>query len=375
VKTYLVGGAVRDELLGLPVQDRDYVVVGATEPQLLDLGYRRMDVAFPVFLHPDSGDEYALARRERKTGPGYKGFAVDAGPDVTLEEDLARRDLTINAMARDASGSLIDPFHGEDDLRQGFLRHITPAFTEDPVRLLRTARFAAYLGRWGFRLAHPTHAVMKRMAGFGELATVVPERLREEMTKALKSDQPWRFFEVLQACGALATLLPPLAAAIGTAAGHGRQAAPGPLRALRCAADLDPDPAERLAVLLAALPDGAAAGTLAAGLGLDRATLELLDRLVAWPARWVATAGPEHLLGLLDGIKAWHHPGRVAQLQRCWQCLGVDEQAADRPARALRAAARINAQDLVAAGLRGPEVGTELRRRRLAAIVEGMAHD
>ena len=164
MKIYLVGGAVRDGLLGLPVSERDYLVVGATEQQMLDLGYRRLDVAFPVFLHPETGDEYALARCECKSGPGYKGFEVDAGPHITLEQDLARRDLTVNALARDETGNLIDLFHGREHLDEGLLRHITPAFDEDPVRLLRAARFAAKLGRWGFRVAHGTFALMQRMA-------------------------------------------------------------------------------------------------------------------------------------------------------------------------------------------------------------------
>jgi len=177
---YLVGGAVRDQLLGLPVRDRDWVVVGATEAEMLERGFRRADAEFPVFLHPDTGEEYALARRETKTGPGYKGFRIDAGPDVTLEEDLVRRDLTINALARDQAGRLIDPFDGEADLEQGLLRHISPAFVEDPVRLLRVARFAARLGRWGFRVAHGTHRLLQRMAASEDLAALRPERLWQE---------------------------------------------------------------------------------------------------------------------------------------------------------------------------------------------------
>ena len=151
MKTYLVGGAVRDQLLGLAVRERDWVVVGAEAEALLALGFRRLNADFPVFLHPETGDEYALARTERKTGPGYRGFEVDAGPQVTLEQDLRRRDLTINALALDEGGELVDPLGGREDLDAGLLRHITPAFVEDPVRLLRIARFAARLGRWGFR--------------------------------------------------------------------------------------------------------------------------------------------------------------------------------------------------------------------------------
>ncbi len=192
MKTYLVGGAVRDELLDLTVTERDYLVVGATEQQMLDRGFRRLDVAFPVFLHPETGDEYALARRERKTGPGYKGFEVDAGPDVTLEEDLARRDLTINALAMDESGELVDIFNGRDDLEEGILRHISPAFIDDPVRLLRAARFSARLGRWGFRLAHETHALLKQMAGFDELDTVVHVQVGDCDGVSLLALDQWR---------------------------------------------------------------------------------------------------------------------------------------------------------------------------------------
>ena len=202
MKIYLVGGAVRDQLLDLPVRDRDWVVVGGSGEQLLARGLQAADAEFPVFIDPASGEEYALARREIKTGPGYKGFHIEAGPEVTLEEDLVRRDLTINALARDESGRLIDLFGGREDLDQGLLRHISPAFVEDPVRLLRTARFAARLGRWGFRVAHTTQGLLGQMAASGELRFLRPERVWREMKQALAEDQPWRFFEVLQRSGA-----------------------------------------------------------------------------------------------------------------------------------------------------------------------------
>ena len=369
MKTYLVGGAVRDELLGLPVTDRDYLVVGATEGEMLDLGFRRMDVAFPVFLHPDSGDEYALARRERKTGPGYKGFEVDAGPDVTLEEDLARRDLTINALARGEAGELVDVFGGRDDLDNGLLRHITPAFSEDPVRLLRAARFAAKLGRWGFRLAHGTHALLKQMAGFEELATVLPERLREEMTKALRTEQPWRFFEVLHRCGALARLLPELAAGMGGPVSHGSNPDARPILALKCVASQTQEPELRLAAMATAvLADPAGGRRFSKALRLDRASTELLERLLAWPVERVGNADAETLLALLEQTKGLQHPIRLQQLQVLWRCLDVDSTAAERSEQARRAAAAVNADDLLAQGWRGPELGAELRRRRLVSI-------
>ncbi len=205
MRIYTVGGAVRDELLGLPVQDRDYVVVGATPQDMVAQGYRPVGRDFPVFLHPRSHEEYALARTERKAGKGYKGFQVHAAPDVTLEEDLARRDLTINAMARDEAGTLIDPYNGEADLRAGVLRHVSSAFVEDPVRILRVARFAA---RFGFRIAEETLALMGEMVVNGEVDALVPERVWQELSRGLMEAKPSRMFDALRACGALAKILP-----------------------------------------------------------------------------------------------------------------------------------------------------------------------
>ncbi|HEY5720606.1 MAG TPA: multifunctional CCA tRNA nucleotidyl transferase/2'3'-cyclic phosphodiesterase/2'nucleotidase/phosphatase, partial [Gammaproteobacteria bacterium] len=215
MEIYLVGGAVRDRLLGLELRERDWVVVGATPEQMEALGYRRVGRDFPVFLHPESGEEYALARTERKTAPGYRGFAVHASPEVTLEEDLRRRDLTINAMAEAPDGTLIDPFGGAEDLRLGRLRHVSPAFAEDPVRILRVARFAARFARWGFRVAHPTQRLMREMVASGEVDALVPERVWAELEKALGEPQPGRFVEVLHRCGALARVLPEVDALFG----------------------------------------------------------------------------------------------------------------------------------------------------------------
>ncbi|MHB1512958.1 MAG: multifunctional CCA addition/repair protein [Acidiferrobacter sp.] len=205
METYLVGGAVRDELLGRPVIDRDYVVVGSSPQEMEALGFRRVGADFPVFLHPETHCEYALARTERKTAPGYRGFVVHADPDVTLDEDLRRRDLTINAMARGADGTLVDPYGGLADLRGGILRHVSPAFAEDPVRILRVARFAA---RFGFTVASETMALMRAMVGAGEVAALVPERVFTELDRALAEPHPWLFVEVLRACGALAAQFP-----------------------------------------------------------------------------------------------------------------------------------------------------------------------
>lgn len=215
MEIYLVGGAVRDKLLGLEVKDRDYVVVGSTPAEMVSLGYKPVGADFPVFLHPDSKEEYALARTERKSGHGYKGFTVYSAPDVTLEEDLTRRDLTINAMAEDQNGNLIDPFHGKDDLENGFLRHVSEAFREDPVRILRIARFAARFAKWDFHVAHGTHALMQQMVENGEVDHLVPERVWSETERALGEQQPVRYFRVLRRCGALARLFPELDALYG----------------------------------------------------------------------------------------------------------------------------------------------------------------
>lgn len=371
MKIYLVGGAVRDELLSIPVKDRDYVVVGATEQQMLDLGFRRMDVAFPVFLHPDTGDEYALARRERKTGPGYRGFEVEVGADVSLEQDLIRRDLTINALARDASGNIIDLFHGRDDLEQGMLRHISPAFSEDPVRLLRAARFAAKLGRHGFRLGHKTSKLMKDMAGLDELNTVYPDRLREEMLKALRSDQPWRFFETLQRCGALRPLLPELADGMDADDAHQAEWVGEPMAVLRRITDLSDSPPLRYAALLATLFDDAKkAAAFGAGLRMDGASREQAAWLLDWPANRVRTSDAEYLCGMIGKLKLTHHSGRLETLQQGWAAVdpGNAQSAVERLNRALSAMSDITAESLKAEGLEGPELGKALRDRRLQAV-------
>ena len=208
MEVYLVGGAVRDRLLGLPVRERDWVVVGATPREMIDLGYRQVGKDFPVFLHPETGEEYALARTERKIGPGYHGFEFDTGAEVTLEEDLARRDLTINAMARDHDGSIIDPFGGKGDLESRTLRHVSPAFAEDPVRVARVARFAARFSPLGFTVADETDALIKSMVASGELANLRPERLWQELAGALKEPAPQAFVATLRRSGALRVLLP-----------------------------------------------------------------------------------------------------------------------------------------------------------------------
>ena len=216
MQIYLVGGAVRDELLGLPVRERDWVVVGARPEDLLAQGYKAVGKDFPVFLHPQTGEEYALARTERKTGPGYRGFETLFAPDVTLEQDLERRDLTINAIAKDPdSGALIDPFGGQRDLRDRTLRHVSPAFVEDPVRVLRLARFAARFAPLGFNVAPETLSLMREIAARGELDALVSERVWQETQRALEMPAPARFFEVLRDANALPAIFPELHALFG----------------------------------------------------------------------------------------------------------------------------------------------------------------
>ncbi|MBE0622439.1 MAG: multifunctional CCA tRNA nucleotidyl transferase/2'3'-cyclic phosphodiesterase/2'nucleotidase/phosphatase [Burkholderiales bacterium] len=245
MKIYAVGGAVRDELLGLPVKDRDYVVVGATPEEMTRLGYKPVGKDFPVFLHPKTHEEYALARTERKTARGYKGFQVHAAPDVTLEQDLSRRDLTINAIARDAEGRIIDPYGGTVDLKRGVLRHVSPAFAEDPVRILRVARFAA---RFGFRVAPATLRLMRAMVKAGEADALVAERVWQELAIGLMEAAPSKMFALLRSCGALARVLPELAEAWAQRGQYARSQ-----RALDYAAARGSAPRARYAVLACAL--------------------------------------------------------------------------------------------------------------------------
>lgn len=215
MKRYLVGGAVRDELLGLSVVDRDWVIVGGTPAELLDAGYKSVGKDFPVFLHPETHEEYALARKERKTGPGYHGFAFDTDATVTLEEDLSRRDLTINAIAKQDSGELLDPFNGKQDIDQRVLRHVSEAFVEDPVRILRVARFMARFSHLGFTVATETNELMRHMVRQGEVNSLVAERVWQETQGALLAQSPAAFFDTLKSCGALPIIFPEVHALFG----------------------------------------------------------------------------------------------------------------------------------------------------------------
>lgn len=306
MKTYVVGGAVRDEMLGQPVQDRDYVVVGATPEQMIKQGFRPVGRDFPVFLHPQTQEEYALARTERKTAPGYHGFAFHAAPDVTLEQDLQRRDLTINAMARDAEGRLIDPYHGAEDLGRGVLRHVSPAFAEDPVRILRVARFAA---RFGFTVAPETQALMQQMVLAGEADALVAERVWQEVAKGLGEKVPSGMFAVLRDCGALARVLPQIDAL------YAEDRAQEALAALDAAAAAGAALDVRFAALLRVL-EPEAVDALCARLRAPAACRDLA-LLAARHGNALADGaelGAEELLHLCEAADAWRRPQRFADL-------------------------------------------------------------
>ena len=281
MKVYLVGGAVRDRLLGLPVGERDWVVVGATPAQMIELGYTPVGKDFPVFLHPRSKEEYALARTERKTAPGYTGFVFNTDPGVTLAQDLQRRDITINAMAEDEHGTLIDPYGGREDLDYGLLRHVSPAFAEDPVRILRVARFAACYSRYGFHVAHGTNRLMRDMVDNGEVDALVPERVWAELHKALGCSAPQRFFDVLAGCDALQALFPELAGLVP--AGQAQHGSAGPaLPVLECSAQLSQLPEQRFAALVCDIDNGP---------GIAPLQLESLCTRLRIPTRFRELAG------------------------------------------------------------------------------------
>jgi tRNA nucleotidyltransferase (CCA-adding enzyme) len=390
MRVYRVGGSVRDELLGRPIADRDYVVVGATPQQMLDQGFKPVGREFPVFLHPQTREEYALARTERKRGRGHRGFSFHAAPEVTLEEDLARRDLTINAIARDADGTLIDPYGGAADLRRGVLRHVGPAFVEDPLRVLRVARFAA---RFGFSVADETEALLEAIAASGELSTLSRERVWQELAKALMEVQPSRFFIVLNRCGALAELLPevdPLFAESSQSSARGRDTAvPTTLRALDCAAAGDDTLAVRYAVLASELasPGKAQGGSAARNVRLAAALNGRLKPPAECAALALATARERthverarelhaaELLDLLLRLDALRRPSRLEQvLAACavrWSALTGRASAEYPPAAHLRAALdavrKVNAAT-IAARTRRAELPKRLRMTRLAAL-------
>jgi tRNA nucleotidyltransferase (CCA-adding enzyme) len=400
MQSYLVGGAVRDALLGLPVGERDWVVVGSSPAELEARGFRRVGRDFPVFLHPTSNEEYALARTERKTGPGYRGFETRFSPEVTLEEDLARRDLTINAIAQDDSGALIDPFGGGADLSNRVLRHVSAAFVEDPVRILRVARFAARFAPLGFRVAPETLALMQRMVNTGEADALVAERVWAETARALEAPAPQAFFSVLRACGALAVVFPELERLFGV---------PQPprwhpeidtgvhvLMVLKLAARLSPLARVRFAALTHDLGKGTTpASEWPKHVGHEARSAELIEALAARlrvpnDFRELAVLVARHhgvchralelrpgtVLELLEASDALRRPERFEEfLLACEADMRGRTGFEDRPyaegefLRAARRAVegvRVPAAEL--AGLGGAEIGERLRAARLAAL-------
>jgi tRNA nucleotidyltransferase (CCA-adding enzyme) len=360
MQVYLVGGAVRDELLGLPVGERDWVVVGATPAQMEQLGYRAVGRDFPVYLHPDTHEEYALARLERKVAPGYRGFTTQFSPEVSLEEDLRRRDLTINAMARAADGTLIDPYGGRQDLERRRLRHVSAAFTEDPVRILRVARFAARFAGLGFTVAPETGALMQSMVAAGEVRALVPERIWRELERALGESHPEAFFRVLENCGALTELLPAL------------QWNAAVMAALQAAVQLSPDTDIRFAALFATTaPEKVQALCGRLHVPNEHRELAVLTAKLAPRIAAIASApqpaAARCLLEWLEAADAFRRAARFARLLQVLTACAAPPGCLAQLAAAHRAAAGValTADEL---GLAGPEIAGRLRTRRLQAI-------
>lgn len=402
MKTYLVGGAVRDQLLGLPTHEYDWVVVGATPEEMLAQGYQQVGKDFPVFLHPETHDEHALARTERKSGSGYTGFICHADPDVTLEQDLLRRDLTINAIAQDSDGSLIDPYHGRRDLELRILRHVSPAFSEDPLRVLRIARFAARFHLLGFTIAPETQALMKQIVNSGEIANLTPERVWKETEKALSTQSPQVFFQVLRDCGALAVLFPEIDNLFGV---------PAPekwhpeidtgvhvLMVLEVAAQLSDDVDIRFSALLHDVGKGLTPkeewphhhGHGLAGVRLvenicqrfkiPTSTRELA-RLVSEFHDQIHTIyklRASTLLNLFNTIDVWRKPSRLEQMalvseadyrgRAGWQNRAYPQ--ADYLKQAYAVANSVSVKDIVDAGYTGAEIKNQLNQRRTSALAQ-----
>lgn len=357
MQRYLVGGAVRDKLLGYPHSERDWVVVGSTPEAMLADGFKPVGKDFPVFLHPQTNEEYALARTERKSGRGYHGFICYSSPDVTLEQDLARRDLTINAIAEDEHGQLFDPYGGRADLEQRLLRHVSPAFGEDPLRILRVARFAARYHHLGFQVAAETQALMAQMVERGEAHDLVAERVWKEAERALAEANPEVFFQVLRQCGALPVLFPELV-----------DAGQGLADLAHCAPHSD-SPLLRFAVLCARLPSDVATA-LCNRIKTPNEYRELAVLGTQQLAAIATVDTPQAAFAILEGSDALRRPERFAQLLEVSALLSVDAGHIQRLQRAQRAMAAISAQALMERGFSGKTLGEELRRARLRAIEE-----
>ena len=406
MKTYLVGGAVRDRLLGLPPGDRDWVVVGATQAGMEARGFKAVGRDFPVFLHPDTGEEYALARTERKSGRGYRGFVVDADPSVTLEEDLQRRDFTINAIAQADDGTLVDPYGGARDIQARVLRHVGPAFVEDPLRVLRAARFMARFAPLGFTLAPETVKLMRTMVDSGELDALVPERVWQELARGLMEAKPSRMFEVLRECGALQVLLPEVARLWGVPQPplHHPEVDTGVhlMMVLDMAARLNAPLVVRFACLAHDFGKGTTpANILPRHIGHEERSAKLLrnvaERLrVPVDCRETADVvarehgnihrsgdlGAAALVRLLERCDAIRKPERFADVLLACECdargrLGFEDAAYPQRPRLLGVLAAVQsvvtrdiAAQAAAKGVAGPQVGALIHRARVEAVAQ-----
>lgn len=405
MKTYLVGGAVRDALLKLPVKDRDWVVVGATPEAMLAQGFQQVGRDFPVFLHPHSREEYALARTEWKSGNGYTGFVTWSAPDVTLEQDLQRRDLTINAIAQRENGELIDPFHGERDLQARLLRHVSDAFNEDPLRVLRVARFAARFAHLNFRIADETQALMRQMAASGELSHLTAERVWKETEKALTSRNPQVYFQTLRDCGALEVLFPELDRLFGIPAPakwHPEiDTGVHTLMTLTMAASLSDEIDVRFATLFHDVGKALTPpekwpshhGHGAAGVPLVEALCQRLRvpnairdlALIVTEfhdvVHTIERQSADALVALFDRIDAWRKPHRVEQIALTSEAdargrAGLESMPypqGDYLRQAFALAQSVPTKAVIEAGFKGAAVREELTRRRIAAVAQGIA--
>lgn len=391
MEIYLVGGAVRDQLLGYPVKERDYVVVGASPNEMLAQGFRLIGKDFPVFLHPKTHEEYALARTERKIGPGYKGFSCYSAPDVTLEADLQRRDLTINAMAQTNSGAIIDPYHGQKDLADKLLRHVSVAFSEDPVRILRVARFMARFAPLGFRVASETMQLMKMMVEAGEIKALVAERVWQEFSSALSEPAPQAFIKTLYECGALAVLFPDLQelyTQCSRMTDRDLTHQHGYLDVLEKAVVLTDDPQVRFAAIFCDFGKGIAKEETQAGVHIIQAICKHYRIPQAYTLLAVITAA-NHLLChraleldastlfiLLEKMDAFRKPQRLDQFLLVCEAdfqaySGLESKPylqKDRVWSALAVAKKVSAKLLTKQGLSGAALGKKLTEQRIMAI-------
>lgn len=400
METYLVGGAVRDKLLDIPVKDRDWVVVGGTVDAMLEKGFQQVGKDFPVFLHPESKEEYALARTERKSGKGYTGFVVHADKNVTLKEDLLRRDLTINAMAETTDGKLIDPFNGRRDIENRILRHVSAAFTEDPLRVLRVARFAARFHHLGFTIADETLALMRDISASGELAHLVSERVWAETAQALSEPSPQVYIQELRNCGALEILLPEVKNLFGVPqpAKYHPEIDSGihTLMVLQQAALLSDDPVVRFAALMHDVGKGAIPKSQWPSLkGHEALGAELIDNIcerLRAPTEFRNVARltslhhtqchranqlpPEDILDLLEKLDAFRKPERFGQILQACEAdargrLGLEQEPypqAGLLAKALEVSTKVDTKAIVESGFRDAEIGEQVRRKRLSLI-------